>query len=81
LVELLPKFATGKTLISPPILPLASWTFQVDTNAPIVTEFGRQVEDYSAHPEKLPFLPELYFDLLTDRVYYWCQTCTSRACR
>ena len=70
LVELLPQLQQATPELAPHILAGVA-SFQVDTNAPVIAQFERSLEENTQHPEKV-FEADYYFKLVSGPVYYWC---------
>ena len=70
LAELLPRLQAQTPDFAPYILA-GVVSFQVDTNAPVIAQFERSLEENTQHPEKV-FKPGYYFYLVSGPVYYWC---------
>jgi hypothetical protein len=71
MVTLLPKLQAASTNLAPHIFA-GVVTFQVDTNAPIIKEFERSLDEFA---EKSPpyFASRYYVNLLASPVYYWAE--------
>ena len=70
LAELLPRLQQQTPDLAPYILA-GVVSFQVDTNAPVIAQFERSLEENTQHPEKV-YKSSYYFYLVSNRVYYWC---------
>ena len=70
LAELAPRLQQETPDLAPYILA-GVVSFQVDTNAPVIAQFERSLEENTQHPEKV-FKSSYYFYLVSNRVYYWC---------
>ncbi|PWU16767.1 MAG: hypothetical protein C5B50_12750 [Verrucomicrobia bacterium] len=71
LVELLPRLQQENPELAPHILAGVA-TFQVDTNAPIIREFERSLNECAEHPDSTPEA-RFYFTLIGSPVRYWAQ--------
>ncbi len=71
LVELLPSLQAVSSNLAPHLLA-GVVTFQVDTNAAIISDFERTLDEYSKRPQKL-FEPDYYFGLLASPVHRWAE--------
>ncbi len=71
LVELLPKLQAVSSNLAPHLLA-GVVTFQVDTNAPIISEFVRTSDAFLRDTQGL-FQPWYYFKLLSGPVYRWAE--------
>ncbi|MBI3853812.1 MAG: hypothetical protein HY298_26605 [Verrucomicrobia bacterium] len=69
LVELLPKLQAASSNLAPHILA-GVVTFQLDTNAPIISEFERSLDRDSENPREM-FESRYYIQLLASPVYRW----------
>lgn len=70
LVELLPQLQQATPDLAPHILA-GVVSFQIDTNAPVIAQFERALEEQVKHPTNI-FKSDYYFQLLTGPVYHWC---------
>jgi hypothetical protein len=71
MVDLLPKLQSFSTNLAPHIFA-GVVTFQVDTNAPIITEFERSLDSFAERRARI-FQPNYYIDLLSGPVYRWAE--------
>ena len=71
LVELYPKMK-AQTPASAPYLLATIVAFQVETNAPVVAEFANALDEWAAHPEKVPNRIGTFWNHI-DIVYRWGQ--------
>ena len=68
-VELFPKLRDQAPELAPYFLTAIA-TIQVDTNAAIIPEFQRTLEEYAQHPDKV-FKPEKFWPHISGPVYNW----------
>lgn len=71
LVALLPKLQAASTNLAPHIFA-GVVTFQVDTNAPIIAELERALDEFAEHPPRTSEL-RYYVQLLASPVYRWAE--------
>ena len=71
LVELYPRLARNTPQLAPHILP-GVVSYQVDTNAAIISEFERSFAQIREHPEQIS-RRGYYAKLLSQPLYYWSE--------
>jgi len=69
LVALLPRMLATSSNLSPYLIA-GTLIYQVETNAPVVAQFEKSLEEATAHPEKL-FMAKHYFSMVSREVYNW----------
>jgi hypothetical protein len=71
MVALLPRLRSLSTNLAPHIFA-GVVTFQVDTNASIITEFERSLDSFAERRSQI-FQPNYYIELLSSPVYRWAE--------